>query len=198
MGIVSPPKQPYRHQILVPNITIAKAVSSYAASPALALYGGCSGYSSIDVAGPDQAEEERLNRAITRTARALILPAALVATVALLGHGCGGGDNDNVGGGEDSLNVSMGDNFFEPNEFTVKTGQKVTINLTNEGAAVHNMRIAGADNEYNTEDDALSEPGQLTPGGTGKLVWTAPDKAGVIDLKCDFHPTDSVGTIKVE
>jgi plastocyanin len=92
----------------------------------------------------------------------------------------------------------MGDNFFKPKEFTVKTGQKVTFNLTNEGAAIHNMRVAGADNEYNTDDDALSDPPQFSPGDTGTLEWTAPDKAGEIDLKCEFHPTDSTGVIKVE
>ena len=143
--------------------------------------------------------------AIVRTARAVILPAALIISIALLAYACGGGgsddsgDNgDNGGDGPVSFDVSTGDNFFEPKEFTVKTGQTVTFNLKNDGTAIHNMLVAGADNEYNTDDDALSDPSQLSSGETGTLEWTAPDKAGEIDLKCEFHPTDSIGIIKVE
>ena len=148
-------------------------------------------------------EEDRLYNAIVRAARAVILPAALVS-ITLLAYACGGGDDDigdNADNGADgpvSFDVSMGDNFFEPNEFPVKAGQKVTFNLTNGGAAIHNMRVAGADNEYNTDDDAVSDPSLLSSGDTGTLEWTAPDKAGEIDLRCEFHPADSTGIIKVE
>ena len=142
---------------------------------------------------------------MTRTVRAVIPPAALIISVSLLAYACGGGGGDDSGDngangadGPVSFGVSMGDNFFEPDEFTVKRGQKLTLNLKNDGIAIHNMRVAGADNEYNTDDDALSDPEQFSPGDTGTLEWTAPDKAGEIDLKCEFHPTDSTGVIKVE
>ena len=140
---------------------------------------------------------------MTCAARAVILPAALIITVCLLAFACGGGGgNDGSNGGTDdgpfSFNVSMGDNFYEPNVFRVKAGQEVTFRLENEGAAVHNMLIAGADNKFNTEDDALSEPREIRSGGTGSLEWTATDKAGEIKVRCEFHPTDSTGTIKVE
>ena len=146
-------------------------------------------------------EEDRLYNAMVRTAKSIIRSAALVS-ITLLAYACGGGgsdDNgDNGGDGPFSFDVSMGDNFFEPKEFTVETGQKVTFNLTNGGIAIHNMRVAGADNEYNTDDDALSDPSLLSSGDTGTLEWTAPDKAGEIDLRCEFHPADSTGIIKVE
>jgi len=134
---------------------------------------------------------------MTRVPRAAILP-ALAAGLALLAYACG--DNGGSGGnaGPSSFNVSMGDNFFEPNKFPVKTGQRITINLQNDGAAIHNMRVAGADNKYNNEDDAVSDPENISPGDSGSLVWTAPGKAGVINLRCDIHPTDSTGTIIVE
>jgi plastocyanin len=139
---------------------------------------------------------------MTRAARAVILPAALIITVCLLAFACGGGGNDGSNGGADggpvSFDVSMGDNFYEPNVFPVKAGQKVTFRFENEGAAVHNMLIAGADNKFNTEDDALSEPREIRSGGTGTLEWTVPDEAAVIKVRCEFHPTDSTGTIKVE
>jgi len=147
-------------------------------------------------------EEDRLYSAATRTARAVILPAALIIIACLMALACGSGEGDGGNGGNDGrpgrFNVTMGDNFYEPNKFTVKAGQKLTFQLKNEGIAIHNMRVSGADNKYNTEDDALSDPTQIRPGDTGRLEWTAPDKAGEIKLRCEFHPTDSTGIIKVE
>ena len=147
-------------------------------------------------------EEDRLYNAATRTARAIILPAALIIIACLLALACGGdgdgGSNGGNDGGPASFEVTMGDNFYEPNEFTVKAGQTLTFRFKNEGAAIHNMRVSGADNKFNTEDDALSDPTQIPSGGTGTLEWTAPDKAGEIKLRCEFHPTDSTGVIFVE
>lgn len=94
--------------------------------------------------------------------------------------------------------VSMSDNFFDPNEITTAAGSDVTFDLTNNGAAIHNMRIAGEDGEYNTDDDAVSDPELMTAGQTGTLEWTAPSAAGEIIFRCDFHPTDMIGTITVE
>lgn len=108
------------------------------------------------------------------------------------------GDDDGGNGGEVSFDVSMGDNFFDPTEFTVGAGATVTFNLTNDGIAIHNMRIGGEDNEYNTDDDAVSDPELMTGGQTGTLVWTAPSEPGEYIFQCDFHPTDMLGTITVE
>ena len=143
-----------------------------------------------------------MHSAATRTARAVILPAALIIIACLLALACDGGKGDggsNGGndGGPVSFDVTMGDNYYQPNVFTVKAGQKVTFHFKNEGAAIHNMLVAGADNKYNTEDDTLSEPRQIRSGGTGVLEWTAPEEAAVIKVRCEFHPTDSTGTIKV-
>ncbi len=110
-------------------------------------------------------------------------------------------DNGGGDGGEVSFDIEMSDgppNKFEPTEFTVSTGAAVTFNLTNVGAAIHNMRIAGEDGEYNTGDDAVSDPDLISGGGTGTLEWTAPDSPGEIKFQCDFHPTDMKGTITVE
>ena len=137
-----------------------------------------------------------------RAAR-VILPATLIVSVCLLALACGGGGDAGGGdggadGGPASYNVSMGDNFYRPDEFTVRAGQKITIRLQNDGIAVHNMRVAGEDDKYNTDDDSVSDPALISPGDTGTLEWTAPDKAGEFKLRCEFHPTDSTGIIKVE
>ncbi|HEU4760135.1 MAG TPA: cupredoxin domain-containing protein [Dehalococcoidia bacterium] len=132
--------------------------------------------------------------------RLLALPVLMLA-MALAAAACGGGKTPAPAGnlsGPASFDVSLGDNFFEPKEFAVKAGQQVTFSLSNDGAAIHNMRIAGRDNKYNTKDDAVSDPGLVNAGDSATLAWTAPTKAGTIKLRCDFHPNQSTGTIIVE
>ena len=102
------------------------------------------------------------------------------------------------GGGGGGNSVTMTDNKFDPTQLSVSAGASVTIQLTNKGTAIHNMRIAGPDAKFNTSDDAVSNP-QLVPGGqTATLAWTAPTQAGDIIFQCDFHPTDMKGTITVK
>jgi plastocyanin len=138
--------------------------------------------------------------------RTIIIFGAVVAAVASLAAACGGEDEEpaptsppsNGDGGEVTFDISMGDNFFEPNEFTVAPGTVITFNITNGGAAVHNMHVAGADNVYDTDDDAVSDPAMFTAGDTGTLVWTAPSEPGVYNFRCDFHPDQQTGTITVQ
>ncbi len=92
----------------------------------------------------------------------------------------------------------MGDNFFEPNTFSVGPGQQVTFKLVNDGVLPHNMRVDGGDGAYNSDDDTLSDPTLIQAGDSGTLVWTAPDEPGEITFRCDFHPVDMIGTITVE
>jgi len=100
------------------------------------------------------------------------------------------------GGG---LAVLMKDNLFEPADLTVKAGAAATFELKNEGVAVHNMRIAGPDGSYNTDDDAVSDPLTIAGGATGKVDWTAPAEAGQIKFQCDFHvAVGMIGTITVQ
>ncbi len=157
-----------------------------------------------------------------RGLKLLLLSAVLILGIAMLAAACSSdGDDDDGGTGETpaaddtsaddagdagpaSFDISMGDtlepeitNFFEADTFTVSTGQEVTFTITNDGVAIHNMRIAGADGEYNTVDDTVSDPELFQAGDTGTLVWTAPDETGEIIFRCDFHPIDMVGTITV-
>jgi plastocyanin len=152
---------------------------------------------------------------IKKPRKAVVLTLGLLAlTMMAFTLACGGDDDDDGGGsttapattqagnggnGEEvTFDVSMKDNLFDPAEFTVPAGAKVTFNLTNDGAAIHNMRIAGEDGDYNTGDDAVSDPDLVSAGGTATLEWTAPNESGEILFQCDLHPTDMVGTITVE
>jgi len=101
-----------------------------------------------------------------------------------------------------ALTLEMGDNFFkfegqEEPTIPAKAGVETTIDLTNTGQAIHNVRVFGADNELNTPDDFVSEP-NLIPAGTGGKITFKLDQAGTYDFHCDFHPDLMKGKIQVE
>ena len=101
-----------------------------------------------------------------------------------------------------ALVVEMGDNFFtfegqqEPT-ITVNASEETTIDLTNIGVAIHNMRIAGVDNTYNSDDDFVSDPELISGGETGELTFQI-DQADTYDFRCDFHPDVMKGKLQVE
>lgn len=133
-----------------------------------------------------------------RYSRLLFFIGTLVPVLALLGLACGSGAESVApasAGGIITLDVSLGDNFFEPNQFSISAGQKVTFRITNNGVAIHNMRIDGPDGQYFTADDTVSDPLMVNGGGTAVLTWTAP-QTGTYNFRCDFH-VESKGTITV-
>ncbi len=102
---------------------------------------------------------------------------------------------------EGEISIEMGDNFFQLDgqrnpTLQVTVGQEVTVNLTNSGLAIHNMRTAGEDNEYNTDDDDVSDPQVVVAGETATLTFVF-DQAGTFDFRCDFHPIEMFGQIVV-
>ena len=101
-------------------------------------------------------------------------------------------------GGATTFDIVMKDNRFEADTFTAEEGAEVTFNITNKGAAIHNMRILGEDGKANTDDDAVSDPDLVSAGKTATLTWTAPDEAGEYEFQCDFHLPDMSGTITVQ
>jgi plastocyanin len=108
-----------------------------------------------------------------------------------------GDDDGDNGGGQTSFDVTLTDNVFDPAEFTVPAGEDITVNLQNDGTAIHNMRIAGADGEYNSDDDAVSD--LIVAAGAASVVeWETPDEPGEYPFQCDYHLPDMAGTITVE
>ncbi len=82
---------------------------------------------------------------------------------------------------------------YIPNSITGEAGEVIEILVTNIGSVAHNLTFPGLDNEYNTPDDWLTEPGTIQPGETGRVVVKF-DDPGAYPFKCDFHPTQT-GTL---
>jgi len=94
------------------------------------------------------------------------------------------------------VEIAMEDNEFADNYLRVAQGESVTIRVTNEGAAVHNLRIAGIDGVFGTEDDAVTTPDAIEAGAVGELTF-APQAAGAFTFQCDFHPNEMGGQVVV-
>jgi plastocyanin len=89
------------------------------------------------------------------------------------------------------------DSFFDPDSISINADERVRFDVTNTGSVSHNLRIAGLDQEYNTDDDSVSEPVIITPGETGTLVEEI-EEAGTYAFRCDIHPQVQFGTLTVD
>ncbi len=108
----------------------------------------------------------------------------------------------------DAIAGSMGDNFFELDgqrepDIAAPLGEQTTIDLSNDGFAVHNLHIAGIDNKYGIVfcetggEEPCSDPNLFAGGDTGNIAFQF-DETGTFVFRCDFHPVEMVGTITVE
>jgi plastocyanin len=96
-----------------------------------------------------------------------------------------------------SLSVSAGDTFFSPTTLSGPAGKVVEIVVTNTGSVTHNLRVAGADNEYETADDFEPQPYAIKPDETGRVLVKI-DPPGEYLFRCDFHPLQQTGTLVLE
>ncbi|SRR6266542_924623 len=94
------------------------------------------------------------------------------------------------------ISISISDLKFSPNRWGVALDEPITIRVTNSDSQQHNLRIAGLDGEYETMDDAVTDPEALQPGESGELIF-APQVAGNYTFRCDFHPASMGGQIEV-
>jgi plastocyanin/mono/diheme cytochrome c family protein len=108
---------------------------------------------------------------------------------------------------EDGATLDMGDNFFEIDDtqtptLEVTAGQELTLNLTNSGAAVHNMHVSLAGNTYESDrcetggDEPCSDPDAIPAGADGTISFRFAE-AGTFAFRCDFHPIEMTGQIVV-
>lgn len=102
--------------------------------------------------------------------------------------------------------VEMHDNYFALPDGTrnptinVAAGTEIAFDLTNQGAALHNMQIAASGSFVAnfcsaTSGDPCSVPPRIPAGQSGTITFNLP--AGTYDYRCDFHATDMAGQIVV-
>jgi plastocyanin len=106
------------------------------------------------------------------------------------GGGGGGGGQINAAGvqandhGSKSASgetkVELDDYYFEPTVLKGSPGQKITLELENEGSAEHTFTV-----------DAQGVDQELEPGDEAKVTVTIP-KSGAISFYCKFHKDEGM------
>jgi plastocyanin len=94
------------------------------------------------------------------------------------------------------ISIGISELKFSPNRWSIALDEPITIRVTNNDSQQHNLRIAGLDGEYETQDDAVTDPEALQPGESGELTFV-PQVAGDYAFRCDFHPGSMGGRIEV-
>jgi plastocyanin len=90
-----------------------------------------------------------------------------------------------TGGGGGETPVSIGDNFFEPEQAEVRAG--ATVTWTNDGQVAHTVtKTGGPGDEFDS--------GTLEPGGEFSTKVAEP---GMIEYVCTIH-AGQMGTLTVE
>jgi plastocyanin len=95
-----------------------------------------------------------------------------------------------------AIEVAGADIQFSPNKLALAAGESVTIRVKNSDTVPHNLRIAGLDGEYDTDDDAVTLPETIGNGESGELNF-APLVPGAYTFRCDFHPGSMGGQVVV-
>jgi plastocyanin len=75
-----------------------------------------------------------------------------------------------------TLKLEADDYYFNPTFVKVSPGEKVTIEVENEGNAPHTFT-----------SDGLSVDQQVSPGKSKKLTVTVPSDGSAFQFHCDFH-----------
>lgn len=107
----------------------------------------------------------------------------LILVISLILAGCGGG------GASTNLRVDLTEFMFNPNNFTVPAGQEITIELSNNGAVVHDFIIMEqgktAGDDFGEEDEPnIYWKAELDPGSSGSYSFTAPSEPGEYQVLC--------------
>ncbi len=99
------------------------------------------------------------------------------------------------------IEFKMGDNFFDLEgsinpTLEIAAGDAISFTVPNTGLNIHNLRFAGPDGEYETDDDFVSDPDLLFGGDQGTLEFTF-GEAATFPYRCDFHPAEMLGEVTV-
>jgi uncharacterized cupredoxin-like copper-binding protein len=107
----------------------------------------------------------------------------IVFGLALALSACGGG------GPSTNIRMEMTEFMFNPASITVPAGQEITLNLSNNGADMHDFIIMKYGTDVGTEFGEEDRPNvywetKLEPGTSGTYTFTAPDQPGEYQIVC--------------
>ncbi len=102
--------------------------------------------------------------------------------------GCSAGAASN--GASTTLNVEMNEFTFNPTNYTIPAGQKITLKLKNSGEVAHDfiilkkgVEIKGSFDHDKQMDDMYFHA-MLDPGKSGEFTFTAPAEPGEYQIIC--------------
>ena len=112
----------------------------------------------------------------------------LVLVITLLGlslalTACGGG------GPSTNLKVDMTEFMFDPSEYAIPAGQEITLELSNNGAVIHEFVImkfgTNVGEDFGGEDEEnIYWEAELEAGESGTFTFTAPSEPGGYQIVC--------------
>ena len=76
------------------------------------------------------------------------------------------------------LDMELDDKYFAPTFIKAKAGEKITLEMENEGNLPHTFT-----------SDGLAVDQQVDPGKSAKLTFTVPSDGQVFQFHCTFHET---------
>ena len=108
----------------------------------------------------------------------LFVSIAMLSIVVLAA--CGGDDDGNGNGGDngggDSIDMEMGEMYFDPDSISADAGSSLTINFENAGNQLHDFTIDDLDGERIHVEVASGEEDSVT--------LSIPDDTGDIEFYC--------------
>lgn len=142
----------------------------------LVLFASACGGNGDDEGDGDGGAEETSSGSASSTEAADGTPTPIVEETQALTGGETANYHDQVDvTGEDSIEVELDDNYFEPTIMTGQAGQEITLELFNEGGNIHNFSVT----EQNVSED-------LEEGGKKEVKVKFPD-SGALKFFCKYH-----------
>jgi uncharacterized cupredoxin-like copper-binding protein len=116
--------------------------------------------------------------------RNLTLGAMLLSLLSVMLASCGA-----AGGVSNTIDVTMTDFQFQPNQFTIPAGEEITFKSSNNGAVVHNfviMKLGTSAGDFFDDEDAPNVywETEIVPGGSTNTTFTAPSDPGDYEVIC--------------
>ena len=87
------------------------------------------------------------------------------------------------------LNFTMADFAFSPNEYTVRAGEEITLNITHAGTMEHDFIVMKYGTDAGDMFDEADQPNvywqmELQPGDSKTIVFSAPEQPGTYQVIC--------------